>query len=149
MIFDDLENLNQYYGLFDNLDRAIAYIDENGLEGLPDGRTDIDGDDVYVTVGPRAPGPAGEAPFETHSRYMDIHVVLEGSELAETALGELTARRPYDEAADTALWDAATSAALVLAPGRFAVFMVEEPHKPDVRAEGCEALRKAVFKVKY
>lgn len=111
MIFDDLENLNQYYGLFDNLDKAIAYIDENGLDGLPDGRTDIDGDDVYVTVGPRTPGPAEDAPFETHSRYMDIHVVLEGSELAEAALGELTAREPYDEAADTALWDAATSAA--------------------------------------
>ena len=61
MIFDDLENLNQYYGLFDNLDKAIAYIDENGLDGLPDGRTDIDGDDVYVTVGPRTPGPAEDA----------------------------------------------------------------------------------------
>ena len=44
MIFDRLENLNQYTGLFEHLDTAIEYIETHDLAELALGRTDIDGD---------------------------------------------------------------------------------------------------------
>ena len=110
MLYDTLENLNQYTGLFPNLDKAIDFIEDNDVSALPLGRTEIDGDDVYVTV-----------------------------EEAE----------PYDEEKDFALWNGAASAALVLGEGRFAVFMVEEPHKPAIKAQGCDKVKKAVFKIAY
>ena len=50
---------------------------------------------------------------------------------------------------DFALWNGAASAALVLGEGRFAVFMVEEPHKPAIKAQGCDKVKKAVFKIAY
>ena len=50
MIYDILENLEQYTGLFEYLDTAIAYLAQTDLEALPAGRTDIDGDNVYLTV---------------------------------------------------------------------------------------------------
>ena len=43
MIYDILENLEQYTGLFDNLDTAIEYLAETDLDALPMGRTDIAG----------------------------------------------------------------------------------------------------------
>ena len=139
MLYDTLENLNQYTGLFPNLDKAIDFIEDNDVSALPLGRTEIDGDDVYVTVMEAEPTPGEGRAFETHSRYMDLQMDLEGAELCEVALGDV----------DFALWNGAASAALVLGEGRFAVFMVEEPHKPAIKAQGCDKVKKAVFKIAY
>ena len=149
MLYDTLENLNQYTGLFEHLDTAIAFIEDGGLNDLPEGRTDIDGDAVYVLVSQAQPLSGEGRPLETHSRSMDLHVDLEGAELCEVALGDLHEQQPYDEAADAALWQGDTSAALVLGEGRFAVFMVEEAHKPLIKAQGFDTVKKAIFKIEY
>lgn len=149
MLYDTLENLGQYTGLFQNLDTAIAYIEAHDLTALPLGRTEIDGDAVYVNVAQAQTEPAEQREFEVHSRYMDLQVVLEGTELCEVALGEVTQAAPYDEEKDVATVKGDTSAGLVLCAGRFAVFMVEEPHKPLLRAQGCDSVKKAVFKISY
>lgn len=149
MLYDTLENLNQYTGLFPHLDTAIAYLEETDLNTLPLGRTEIDGDNVYVMISEVQPAPSEEKNFETHSRYMDLQLDLQGVELCEVALGEVTPVKAYDEAADCAFWDGDVSAALVLGEDRFAVFMVEEAHKPTIKAKGCDTVKKAVFKIAY
>lgn len=149
MLYDTLENLNQYTGLFEHLDTAIEFIEGGGLDALPEGRTDIDGEAVYVLVSQNRPAPGEGRPFETHSRYMDLHIDLEGAELCEVALGDLQEEAPYNEGSDAALWQGDTSAALVLGEGRFAVFMVEEAHKPLIKAQGFDTVKKAVFKIAY
>ena len=148
MIYDILENLEQYTGLFDNLDTAIEYLAETDLEALPLGRTDIAGDDVYLTVSNVRARPSDEALFETHSDYMDIHIDLEGVELFEIALGALEERTPYDAEKDIAFYNADLSCASVLGPGRFLVVMTEEPHKPAVASAQGTALKKIVVKVR-
>lgn len=149
MLYDTLENLNQYTGLFENLDTAIAFIESHDLGALADGRTEIDGERVFVTVAETAPQPREALHFETHTNYMDLHVDLAGTELCEVALGDVRAAGPYSEETDSALWDGEMSAALVLGPGRFAVFMAEEPHRPGIRARGSDRVKKAVFKIAY
>lgn len=148
MIYDVLENLTQYTGLFENLDTALEYLSEADLDALPLGRTDIDGDRVYLTVSQCQARPSEEALFEVHSAYMDIHIDLEGVELFETALGPLQRHTPYDPVTDTALYTADLSAACVLGPGRFLVAMTEEPHKPAVKSAAGSALKKLVVKVR-
>lgn len=149
MLYDTLDNLNQYTGMFPNLDTAIAYLTENDLAALPLGRTDIDGDNVYLTVMEADTTPSEGRSFETHSRYMDLQTDIDGVELCEVALGEVTPAQPYDTERDFALWNGSVSAAMVMGEGRFAVFMVEEPHKPAIKAEGCSKVKKAVFKIAY
>ena len=80
MLYDTLENLNQYTGLFPNLEKAIDFIEDNDVSALPLGRTEIDGDDVYVKVMEAEPTPGEGRAFETHSRYMDLQMDLEGAE---------------------------------------------------------------------
>ena len=149
MLYDTLENLNQYTGMFENLDTAIDYIENNDISALPLGRTEIDDDKVFVTVMEAEPTPGEGRTFETHSRYMDLQMDLDGVELCEVALGDMEPVCAYDEEKDMATWNGAVSAGLVLGEGRFAVFMVEEPHKPTVKAEGCDKVKKAVFKIAY
>ncbi len=148
MIYDILENLEQYTGLFEHLDTAIDYLSQTDLEALPPGRTAIDGDNVYLTVSECDARPSDGALFETHSDYMDIHIDLQGVELFETALGPLEEKAPYDAATDTALYAADLSCACVLGPGRFLVAMTEEPHKPLVASAEGKHIKKIVVKVR-
>lgn len=147
MLYDRLENLEQYSGLFENLDTAIEYIATHDLGELPEGRTDIDGDKVYVNVMVADSRASEDALFETHSRYMDLQVDLDGVELFELALGELQEKQPFDESTDCGFYAAETSCAAVLGEDRFVVFLTEEAHKPTVRAAGYDKVKKAVFKI--
>ncbi len=149
MIYDTTENINQYRGLFENLDIAIDYIENNDISELPLGRTDIDGDNVFVNIMEVETQPSSEKNFEVHSKYMDLQMDIKGTEICEVSLGDITELEPYSDETDCAILDCELSAALVMGEGRFAVFMVEEPHKPNVRAEGFINVKKAVFKIAY
>ncbi len=149
MIYDTLENLNQYTGLFENLDTAIEYIENNDLSLLPIGDTSIDGEKVYVKIFETQTKTTQECKFETHTKYMDLQMDLVGTEICEVSLGNLTVTQEYNEETDCAFYDGELTSALVMGQGRFAVFMVEEAHKPGVKAHGCDTVKKAVFKIAY
>ena len=60
MICDALEHLNRYRGLHRNLDTAIDYLTAyhvaHDLYDLPLGRTEVDGENVFINVmAPTAP----------------------------------------------------------------------------------------------
>lgn len=48
MIFDTLENVFCYAGLGDGLLAALKYLLETDLASRPVGRTDVDGERIYV-----------------------------------------------------------------------------------------------------
>lgn len=147
MIYDRLDNLEQYTGLFENLDTCIEWIQTHDMDEVPFGRTDIQGDDIYLNVMECDNRPDSEMSFETHSRYMDLQMVLEGSQLYQVALEDLEETQEYDEAEDVALYKGTPSCAGVLDEERFAVFMVEEAHKTNIRPADCPKSVKAVFKI--
>lgn len=147
MLYDRLDNLEQYTGLFENLDTCIEWILQNDLRDLPMGRTDIQGNDIYVNVMACPAVKDSDVDFETHSRYMDLQIVLEGSQLFQVALEDLEETKAYNEEKDYALYKGVPSCAGVLDPDRFAVFMTEEAHKGNLRTADCSDSIKAVFKI--
>lgn len=148
MIYDVLENLEQYTGLFEYLDTALTFLAETDLDALPQGRTDIDGDNVYLTVQNATAAASDARPFETHENYMDIHIDLAGTELFEVAAEVGEELTPYDEATDTATYKGDLSCACVLGPGRFIITMTQEPHKSLVASADGPQVKKLVVKVR-
>ena len=51
MICDTLEHLTLYQGFHKNLDTAITFLMACDLNTLPLGRTEVDGDTVFINVG--------------------------------------------------------------------------------------------------
>lgn len=147
MIYDRLDNLEQYTGLFENLDTCIEWILTHDMDEVPFGRTEIQGEDIYVNVMECDAIQDTDADFETHSRYMDLQMVLEGSQLFQVALEDIEETKEYDEADDYALYKGTPSVAGVLDEERFAIFMVEEAHKSNIKAAECPKSVKAVFKI--
>ena len=149
MIYDTLEKLEEYRGMLPNLDTLIDWLKQNGLSTLPLGKTVIDGENLFVNVMECETLPAEGRYFETHSRYLDLQTDIEGTEICEVTVGPVREHKPYDEEADCALYEGETTAAVVLGETRFALFLTEEPHRPTVRAAGCDRVKKAVFKIAY
>ena len=147
MIYDTLNNLPNYLGLVSGLDAVIEFVMARDITALPAGRTRIDGDTAYVTVSTVTPQNADKVPFVRHDAHLTLETDLEGSELFEVSLGELTPTRPTDEAADLTVGTAGTSIAGMLCEGRFALYLAGEPYKSGLKAQGCGKLKKAVFSI--
>ena len=80
MICDTLEHLARYKGLHPNLDTAIDYLLTHDLSALPNDRTEVDGDEVFINVMDAALHPdAGYHP-EYHKLYADLQIDITGGE---------------------------------------------------------------------
>ena len=144
MIYDTLNNLPNYLGMSENLDAVIEFVMARDINNLPAGKTRILGDKAVVTVSTVTPQTSDKALFQ---RRDSLETDLEGSELFEVSLGELTPTKPADEAADLTVGTAGTSIAGMLCEGRFALYLAGEPYKSGLKAQGCGKLKKAVFSI--
>ena len=76
MICDTLQHLGRYRGLHPNLDTAIDYLLAHDLAALPLGRTEVDGDKVFINLMDATLHPdAGYHP-EYHKLYADLQIDL-------------------------------------------------------------------------
>lgn len=148
MIADKITNINRYAGIPD-LKKVIAFIQSTDLNTLPDGRTDIDGDNLYVNIQhPQLRSAEGARP-EAHDCYADLQLVLEGCEvmgyIPRDTLGEPCEANPEG---DIFLYQADSFASVPIEAGMFAVFFPEDAHAPGLAGSDKGPVKKAVFKIR-
>lgn len=80
MIVDSFDYIACYKGLHPNLDKAIDWLNSHTLDALENGKTIIDGENVFVNVMDADLREADGAAFEYHRRYADLQIDLTGSE---------------------------------------------------------------------
>ncbi len=71
MIVDSFDYIACYKGLHPNLDKAIDWLNSHTLDALENGKTIIDGENVFVNVMDADLRDADGAAFEYHRRYAD------------------------------------------------------------------------------
>lgn len=153
MIYDGLDAIGLYRGLSRGLDVLIGWLEENDPATLPIGTTEIDGKHVFANVMNAKTRTLEDARYETHRKYMDVQVDLEGVEGFRTTPGEVVAQGDFDEVADKGYCIAAPTndneLEGTLEHGRFVVFMVGEPHMPNLVVGDAEVgpIKKICFKV--
>ena len=74
MVTDSLQNLEQYRGLHKNMDTVIDFLKKCDLTALPDGKTVIDGERVFVNAMEADLREAEGAEYEYHKRYADLQI---------------------------------------------------------------------------
>ena len=149
MIIDLRKNSIHYKGMNKNLDTAINFIANTRLDHLPAGKTVIDGENVFVNVGTAFTTQIEDCNFETHSKYLDIHMVIIGFERFAVCQQELTLLQPYDDEKDLALFSGEITAEAILNDKNFIICLTEEAHLPGLSSTlENQSVKKAVFKVK-
>lgn len=146
MICDTLAHLPRYRGLDKNLDTAIDFLLGCDLAALPLGRTDIDGENVFINVMDAALHPDEGYSPEYHRVYADLQIDIIGAERWGYA------SQPGPEvgafAGDIGFQASASSVSGTLGEGRFVLFFPGELHKPGLCSDTCTQVRKAVVKIK-
>jgi YhcH/YjgK/YiaL family protein len=150
MIYDQTKNLSSYRGIAKNLDAAIEYLLKNDVTKLADGKYPVVGSDiVIVQVSHYETKNLSDARFETHRKYIDIQMVIEGREGCYYLPGEgLAEDGPFEAARDVGFFKGENRSCFPLEPGMFAVFFPQDAHKPSCDFEGKKAkIHKVILKV--
>ena len=154
MVKDSVENAAMYAGMSPRIRAAFDFIANGGLEDIADGRTEIDGDNLYVNVQTNTLKSWSEGKWELHRKYADIQYVIEGSQvIGYCEKDALVPGEGYSEPNDIEFRpDAAgIGTGLAMQEGDFAIFFPQDAHRPNTLMSGQvpgTKVRMAVFKVK-
>ena len=146
MLVDSFDYIACYKGLHPNLDTAIDWLYSHTLDALENGRTIIDGENVFVNVMDADLRDAEGATFEYHRRYADLQIDLSGSEHWGWA-SEGKPEGEFSTESDAGFASGPEHAGGELGEGRFVIFFPGELHKPSCKTPGCDHVRKAVVKI--
>ncbi|MDL2256316.1 YhcH/YjgK/YiaL family protein [Parabacteroides sp. OttesenSCG-928-K15] len=147
MIHDSLKNTQWVEGLHPLFKKAFEYILSTDLNSLPDGRYELEGDQMWMTLNTIEGKTKEAAALETHDRFIDIQMPLSGVEtIGWKAGGDLAeTTKPYSEENDITFFGDQPTTYTTIHPGEFAVYFPEDGHAPGI-GEG--TIRKVVVKVK-
>ena len=148
MIYAKNKDALSYRGIHPNLDLALEHITEEYLATVGYDRVELKGSDVYATRFTYETIPAEESFFEAHLNYLDIHIMLEGSERVEIAPPEKLTEFDRVEANDFYAYRGEGDYKLVLSPGDFLVVFPNDAHRIKMQVDGPQTVTKAVFKVR-
>ena len=148
MIYAKNKDALAYRGIHPNLDLALEHITEEYLPTIGETRVELKGSDVYATRFTYETVPEEESFFEAHKKYLDIHIMLSGSEGVEIAPPEKLTEFDRVEANDFYAYRGEGDYKLTLSPGDFLVVFPNDAHRIKMRLEGPETVTKAVFKIR-
>jgi YhcH/YjgK/YiaL family protein len=146
MVLDRLANWRRYAMLHPGFEPAFRWLAKARPAELALGRQTIDGERLYVLIA-RGPGRGREgAKLESHRRYIDIQLTLDGQE--EIGWSPLADCGPpeadYSSERDIAFYLARPQTWLAVPPCTFGIFYPDDAHAP---LTGTGELFKAVVKV--
>jgi len=146
MILDVLENINRYPVLNKGFAKAIEFLLSPALKEMPVGRYEIDGERVYAMIAKEPGHKKEDEQLETHEKYIDIQLVLEGTDDMGWKPRSLC-KHPsceYDQASDIRFFADEPDVWLSVRSGAFAIFFPEDAHMPLISSG---TIHKVVVKV--
>ena len=146
MIVDRIERLQQYSRNVPQLFETAKFAERVKNENLPAGRYNLGNDFVLVQEGTTR--SFKEADFEVHRKYLDIQIIIAGSEYMEYAdITDLKEKVPFDEEKDLALMEGAGNKILIK-PGMFYILYPSDGHKPCCHEEIPTKYKKVLAKIR-
>ena len=145
MIFAKLTDAADYRGIHPRLDRVIDCLNEEFLHQVGTQTQKLEDDLLYVTRFDYETIPLEEAFFEAHKKYLDVHLMLQGTERVDISHPDVLTL--FDHKDDFYAYQGEAEQTLLLTPGSFLVVFPGDAHRIKVQVEGPENVSKVVFKL--
>lgn len=146
MIFDNLQHSATYESLHPLFKQAFDFLKSSDLAKLPAGKIELDGDRLYVSVQEINGKKVEEAKLESHKKYIDIQVLIQGEETHGWAntddCSQIT--QAYNPDKDVQFFGEAARSFIKLMPNDFTIFYPGDAHAPCI-GEGF--IKKLIVKV--
>jgi YhcH/YjgK/YiaL family protein len=150
MIVTDIKHFAHQGDMTLAFTKAIEFLRLRGLHDLPDGRVEIEGNNVFAIIQRYETHEADVPTFEYHRKYIDVQYLVSGEEIIGwTPAERITITAPYDAEKDVAFGDMAAGkwTPVYLQTGQAAVFWPEDGHAPKLAAGAPSAVMKIVVKI--
>lgn len=149
MILDKIKNKHLYQNIHERFSEVFRYIDETDFSKLPQGKTDIKGDEIFVLGNEYTTKENELNVLEAHRKYIDLQYMIDGTETIEyEVLDGHEFHKEYDEEGDYSLFTPNEPMKLTLSSGEFAIFYPQDLHLPGIVFNGrSEKIKKLVFKI--
>lgn len=146
MILDVIDNMLQYLPLGKGFEKAIEFLSRQDLSLLPAGKYEIDGNRIYAMVSKSAGRCKENALLEAHEQYIDIQVVLAGTDDMGWKSKTLCCKPSvdYDQQRDVQFFADEPDVWLSVRSGSFAIFFPEDAHMPTISSE---QIHKVIVKI--
>ena len=148
MIIDTIENLEKYATINLLFPKVVEFLKANDLNAMADGKYEIVGNDLFVTITTTKGKTPDEAILETHNKMIDIQLPLSAAETYGYTHRSLLPETDYNEEKDISFAPGMVADSYVTCqPGMMIIFFPQDGHAPCI--SGNSELRKAIFKVKF
>lgn len=144
MIIDKLDNIRMYGGLLNHLENGLQAMEALRIPEV--GRYDFDGG--YFMVQKGTTKPLTEGTFEAHRKYVDIQIILEGSEeVAWQDITDLATSIEYNPEKDAERLTGKLDHVIKISEGMFYAAFPHDGHKPVSHTTEQQSFTKIVMKL--
>ena len=148
MIYGNIYHERTYAFLPQRMQEALAFARSHDLAALPKGRNEIAGDALYVNIAHYTTGERSGKIWEAHRAYIDIHVLVAGTERIDVSPMERMEMGAYEDEQDFIPAEGDVSASVILRPGDFLICFPVDVHRSGVRVDAPAPLKKGIFKIR-
>ncbi len=148
MIYGNTAQLKDYEFLNEQLKECFAYVKEHDLASFEKGSHVIDGERLFVNIVEYTTTTARERFWEAHKKYLDVHVMLHGTEQIDIGFIQNMEQKEFVEKDDFLPLEGEKSGSVILRDGDFLICWPGDGHRTAVEVDGPETIKKAIFKVR-
>lgn len=149
MILDTIDNAQFYFNLSGFVKTGLEFLqNQKNLSGLPEGKIEIDGENVFALVQNYDTKDFDERRWEAHRKYFDIQFVVKGTEVIKVSQkSTMKPNTDYNSEGDYQLFTGHGSA-IELTENQFILLSPEDVHQPGLMINNNpQSVKKIVLKV--
>lgn len=148
MILGNIRKLEDYPFLEKEVMECLEYARIHDLMEYSPGCYDIHGQDLFVNIVEYTTTSPENRFWEAHRQYLDLHLILHGSEQIDLSSIGTMEQKEYVEEDDFLPLVGEKENSVVLHRGDFLICFPDDGHRTAVAVKGPETVKKAIFKVK-
>lgn len=148
MIFGNMQNLEEYAFLEEQVKECFEYAKEHDLASYEKGSHEIDGDRLFVNIVEYDTVAAEERFWEAHKNYLDVHLMLHGTEQIDLNFIQNMDVKEFVPKDDFLPMDGEKNSSVILRDGDFLICYPGDGHRTAVAVNDSQKIKKAIFKVR-
>lgn len=148
MIFGNIHSLEEYSFLEKQVKECFEYARTHDLADYEKGSHEIDGDRLFVNIVEYETVAAEERFWEAHKNYLDVHLMLHGTEQIDLNFIRNMDVKEFIPKDDFLPMDGEKNSSVILRDGDFLICYPSDGHRTAVAVDGSEKIKKAIFKVR-
>ena len=147
MIFGNIQHLEEYSFLDKAIQECFEYADTHDLSGYETGRHEMDGERLFVNIVQYTTAAEEERFWEAHRQYLDLHLMLHGTEQIDLNFISNMEQKDYQPKDDFLPLEGAKNSSVILREGDFLICYPNDAHRTAVQVNAPETVKKAIFKI--